>query len=120
MSYIYIAMTILLTCYGQLVIKWRIPLHGEMPAGLARKLVFLLSLYFDPFVLSGFIGAFVAGLFWMATLTKLPLSHAYPFMALSFAIVLCGSANFFQEPLTWPKVVGVVLIVAGIAVGSQG
>ena len=86
-------------------------MHGEMPISIAQKLVFLLS---------GFISAFVAGLFWMATLTKLPLSHAYPFVALSFAIVLFGSATFFQELLTWPKVVGVTLIVAGIAVESQG
>jgi drug/metabolite transporter (DMT)-like permease len=120
MVYLYIAATIALTCYGQLVIRWRIPLHGDMPTGLLPRLLFLLSLYLDPFVLSGFIGAVVSGLFWMAALTKLPLSHAYPFMALSFAIVLFGSAVLFQEPLTWPKILGVTLIIAGIIVGSQG
>lgn len=120
MYYFFIGMTILLTCYGQLVIRWRIPMHGAMPESFFQKVIFLLSLYLDPFVLSGFIGAFVAGLFWMATLTKLPLSHAYPFVALTFAVVLFGSVFFFHEALTWPKVIGVALIISGIAVGSQG
>ena len=97
MSYVYIALTIILTCYGQLVIKWRSPLHGEMPEPMVQKVLWLLSFYLDPFVLSGFVAAFIAGLCWMATLTKLPLSHAYPFMALSFAIVLMGSAIFFMR-----------------------
>lgn len=120
MPYFFIGITILLTCYGQLVIKWRISLHGAMPDGAFQKLVFLLSLYLDPYILSGFVGAVVAGLFWMATLMKLPLSHAYPFVALTFAIVLFGSVVFFHEPLTWPKIAGVSLIMIGIAVGSQG
>lgn len=120
MAYLSIAMTIILTCYGQLIIKWRIPMHGTFPEGLLNKFIFLMSLYLDPFILSGFFGAFLAGLFWMAALTKLPLSHAYPFNALSFAIVLFGTAYFLNEPLTWPKVAGVILIIAGIAVGSQG
>lgn len=120
MAYIYLLMTILFTSYGQLIIKWRLPMHGTMPAGFFQKVLFILSLYFDPFIMSGFIGAFVASMFWVATLSKLPLNHAYPFMALSFVIVLLASALLLQETLTWPKIIGVVLIIAGIAVGSQG
>ena len=119
-SYIYIMATILLTCYGQLVLKWRIPMHGTLPESSWPKLLHLFSLFFDPFILSGFVAAFMAALCYMAALSKLPLSHAYPFMGITFGIVLLGSALFFNEPLNWYKVAGVLLIVAGIALGSQG
>lgn len=119
-SYFYIALTILFTCYGQLVFKWRIARYGALPDGLIDKLLFLASLFYDPFILTGFLAAFVASLCWMAAITKLPLSHAYPFMALSFAVVLVGSSIFFHETISWPKIIGVLFIVAGIAVGARG
>ena len=53
-------------------------------------------------------------------MTRLPLSHAYPFVSFSFVLVLISSAVFFHEPLTWPKLVGMACIVAGIVIGSQG
>jgi len=34
--------------------------------------------------------------------------------------VLVLSAVFFGEPVSWEKVLGVALIVAGVAVGSRG
>jgi len=35
-------------------------------------------------------------------------------------LVMFFSAVLFQEPLTWPKVTGMALIVGGIIVSSQG
>ena len=53
-------------------------------------------------------------------MTKLQLSHAYPFMGLTFVIVLLASGFFFQEPVTAYKVAGVALIFLGLVVASQG
>jgi multidrug transporter EmrE-like cation transporter len=64
--------------------------------------------------------ALVAAVSWMAAMTRLELSHAYPFMSLSFILVLVFSALLFNEPVTVPKIVGLVLISVGIIVGSQG
>ncbi|WP_236610013.1 EamA family transporter [Desulfotignum phosphitoxidans] len=100
--------------------KWRIPMHGALPDSFWPKLFHLFSLFFDPFILSSFVAAFMAALCYMAALSKLPLSHAYPFMGITFGIVLLGSALLFNEPLNGYKVAGVLLIIAGIAVGSQG
>lgn len=121
MSYLYIALTILFTVYGQVVIKWQAAQAGPLPAGAGEKLLFLLRLVFlNPWVMSGLFAAFLASLAWVAAMTRFPLSHAYPFMSLAFVLVLFLSAIFFQEPITWPKIVGMTLIVAGIVIGSQG
>ena len=119
MGYFYVFMTILFTVYGQLVLKWQINQAGQLPVDLNQKVFFLFKLLLNPWLLSGFASAFVAALAWMAAMTKLDLSHAYPFMSLAFVLVLFLSVFFFNEPLTWPKVAGMALIVCGIFVGSQ-
>ena len=120
MSYFYILITIFLTVYGQLVVKWQVSLAGVFPASGWEKVLFLSKLLINPWVVSAMAAALLAGMAWMAAMTQLQLSHAYPFMGLTFVLVLLLSAFFFQEPVTLTKIIGVSLIVVGIAVGSQG
>lgn len=120
MHYFYILITILLTVYGQLVVKWQVSLAGAFPASGWEKFLFLGKLLINPWVVSAMAAALLAGMAWMAAMTQLQLSHAYPFMGLTFVLVLLLSAFFFQEPVTLTKIIGVSLIVVGIAVGSQG
>ena len=119
MSYVYVAATVLLTVYGQLVVKWQVGDAARL-ADPSQRTAFLLGLLANPWVLSAFAAAFAAALCWMLAMVKLELSHAYPFISLSFVLVLFLSAALFGEPLTWPKIAGVALIVGGVALGSQG
>lgn len=117
MSYLYIALTIAFTVYGQLILKWRlIQMNLILPEGLIAKIKMLTSLLFDPFILSGFVSAFFASLAWMAAMTKFELSTAYPFMALNFVIVFALAIPLFNEVLSWQKVLGTVLIILGTVI----
>ena len=70
---------------------------------------------------SSFPGAgFLALLCWLAALTKFELSYAYPFMSLAFVLVLILSALLFHETVTAAKVLGLLLVTAGIIVASRG
>jgi multidrug transporter EmrE-like cation transporter len=120
MSYVYIALTILFTVYGQMILKWQIGRLGGVPPELAAKFLFFAKAFIDPWLMSGLISAYFASLCWMSAVSKLNLSHAYPFMSFAFVLVMFLSAFIFHEPLTWPKVVGMVCIVAGIVISSQG
>ena len=115
-----VAITLTLTVYGQMIVKWRVLKAGPLPADLTRKLVFLAGLLFDPWVMSSMCAAVVAALSWMAAMTKLELSYAYPFMSLAFVLVLILSAVIFHEAVTMPKVLGMVLVIVGISIASQG
>jgi drug/metabolite transporter (DMT)-like permease len=119
MSYVYVAATVLLTVYGQLIVKWQVGDTARL-ADPSQRAAFLLALLANPWVLSALAAAFAAALCWMLAMVKLELSHAYPFVSLSFVLVLFLSALFFGELLTWQKVAGVALIVGGVALGSQG
>lgn len=120
MAHFYILLTIILTVYGQIIIKWQVNSAGEFPAETNEKLFFVLRLLLNPWVISSFTCAFLAALSWMAAMTKFTLSYAYPFTSLTFVLVLTLSAVFFHDSITLPKAVGMGLIVVGIVIGSQG
>lgn len=120
MAHLNIFGTIFFTVYGQLVIKWRIANYCHLPEEMMAKMVFLLKLFLDPFILSGFLSAFVASLCWMAAMTKFELSYAYPFMGLTFVLVFVASVFLFAESVTIYKVLGLALIVLGIIIASRG
>src|SRR5699024_6401676 len=103
MGYLYIFGTILFTVYGQLMLKWRIDKVCSLPADTFDKIIFVFRLLLDPLILSGFLSAFVASLFWMAAMKKFDISFAYPFMSLSFMLVFLFSVFIFGEPVTSQK-----------------
>ena len=114
MGYLYIAFTVMLTVYGQLVLKWQIGLYSAVADGGSSKIEFLLKLLLNPWILSGLAAAFTASLFWMLALTKLPLSTAYPLTATGFILVLAFSAIFLGEGLGFWKIAGTFMIIAGV------
>jgi multidrug transporter EmrE-like cation transporter len=120
MSYLYVTLTVLLTVYGQIVIKWQVMQAGQFPTGGYGRIHFLWTLLLNPWVITALVGAILAALSWMVAMTKLQLSHAYPFVSSSFALVLLLSWALLDEPLTWQKLAGVVLITCGVIISSQG
>jgi multidrug transporter EmrE-like cation transporter len=118
-GYIYIGLTVVFTVYGQLVIKWRMTLLGELPERFQDKLFFLIRAVFDPYIFSSFFAAFLASLAWMAAVTKFEISYAYPFMSLAFVMVLILSYYIFNESLTLYKVLGLTFIIIGIIIASK-
>lgn len=118
MRYLYVFATLFFTVYGQMILKWRISKLGfALPdSGLVDKFVALFRLVFDPFILSGFISAFVASMFWMAAMTKFQITEAYPFMSLAPALVFLLGVWLLGETFTVGKVVGLVLIIVGLIV----
>ena len=123
LAHIYLVLTIALSVYSQMIMKWRISgrfAELKIPEGIWLKVITLFTVLFDPFVFTGLVATFVSGLCWMATMSKLDISYAYPFTSLGFALVVLLSWILFGEPLNAWKIGGVVLIMAGIAVASQG
>jgi len=118
MRYLYIFGTIIFTVYGQMILKWRIKTLGwSMTNGnILEKVVCYLKLLFDPFILSGFIGAFIASICWTMAMTKFEITYAYPFMSISPAIVFLLGIFILNETFTIGKIIGLVLIILGIII----
>ena len=116
----FIALTLLLTVYGQLVLKWQMGQVGALPPGALEKLLFLLRQLLNPWILSGYVSALLASLAWMAAMTRFELGYAYPFMSLAFVIVMGFGAVFLGESVGLPKLVGTLMVMAGLVLIARG
>jgi multidrug transporter EmrE-like cation transporter len=115
-GFLYIALTILFTVFGQMVIKWQVSGAGEFPPEFGDKVMFIFRLLLNPWVIASFAAAFVASLTWMAAMTQFELSFAYPFMSLAFVVVMILSIMFLGEQLTWTKIAGTLIIIFGLII----
>ena len=120
LDFCYIMGTVVFTVYGQLILKWRIVEYGPLPVCFMDKIIFLIKLLLDPFIVSGFIAAFIASLLWMAAMTTVDLSFAYPFMSASFVLVFIFSILLFNEPFSVHKMLGLLFIVIGLFISARG
>lgn len=111
-----IGVTIACTVYGQLIIKWRAMVVNTTHIGKLSTINYLVQLFIDPFVISGLAAVVPAGVCWLIAIRHLELSYAYPFIALTFALVIILSWVFFNEVVTANKIIGVLLITIGVAI----
>uniref|UniRef100_UPI00373AE222 EamA family transporter n=1 Tax=Gordoniibacillus kamchatkensis TaxID=1590651 RepID=UPI00373AE222 len=68
------------------------------------------------YILSGIIMSVITTLSWMATLAKVPLSFAYPFISLALPLVLIFSSLLFGDHVSLARWCGVFLIIIGLIV----
>ena len=112
--YISILLTLLFTVYGQIALKYRIDqLKIKLPDSFAEKISYLIKLLLDPVIFSAFVAAFIASLFWIATMTKMDITKAYPFMSMAPALVFFVGIFMLNESFTWGKVIGLIFIMIG-------
>ena len=118
LGYFFIAITILLTVYGQLVLKWQVDQHPDLLATpiQPRNIVILLL---NPWVISAFVAAFGASLSWMAAISRMPISKAYPYMAINFFLVAVLATLLFKESMDGYKLAGTFIIMLGVVVLSR-
>lgn len=115
-AFILVGLTIICTVAGQLAIKWQAGKVAAVPATVEGKLAVLAHLLINPWIIAGLAAALFAALCWIIAMTKLPLSTAYPFMALTFPSVVVASHWLFNEELTLPKLIGLAFVIAGVSI----
>ena len=95
---------------GQLLFKMA-ALRGAGDGPLAERIAgFLLNGYF-------FVALILYArltVLWVWILSFTPLSRAYPFLALAFALTPALGCLVFAEPLSMRLVIGIVLILCGL------
>lgn len=113
---LFILLTILFTVYGQLIIKHELSNMGIMPVQISLVLPYFLTALTNLKIISGIGSAVLAMLCWFGAASRLDLSFAYPFMSLTFPIVVFLAIIMFHEPFYWSKVFGLILILFGLVI----
>jgi multidrug transporter EmrE-like cation transporter len=98
---------------GQVLFKKGVLITGEVTL---RSSVIgdLLRLVFQPAVFSGLILYVISTVLWLIALSKTTLSFAYPFTALTFALVMLSSKVIFFEHIPTLRYFGIAVICLGI------
>ena len=89
--------------------------------GFALSWSTALRLLRQPAFVSGFLLTGVGALLWIRILATQKLSTSYPlFVSLTYTLITLGAAYFLHEKISIQKIVGLVVIVAGITAVARG
>ena len=98
---------------GQTVIKLGVSQPGAADAADGfLSLVTMIAR--SPLVLLGLVLYGVGALAWIAVLSRMDLSLAYPFLALNFVLVTLSSRFLLGETVPMMRWMGILVICAGI------
>ena len=100
---------------GQLLLKS----GAQHLAGLGR-IEFLFAAARNVHVLSGLVAWIASTLCWLYVLRVAPLSTAYGLTSLTYVLIPLASVYVFGEQIRRQHVVGIVLIIMGIACVLSG
>ncbi len=112
-----IILAVMLGATGQIVMKKGMQIYGEVSAGSVwGQLIPILK---TPQVLIGFLCYAVSAVLWIAVVSNVDLSLAYPMVSLAYVVVFVASWLFLGEHISTLRIVGLLIIVAGVVVISR-
>ena len=83
--------------------------------GIGANIVFLKNIAAKPAVWFGFGSMAVGFLIWLTALAGADLSIVSPLGSMQYILVLISAHFFLGEKINLPKLIGTLLIVAGVA-----
>ena len=115
-----IALLLLLDTFAQLAFKIAVTQLGEFPTqNISVIFYYCLQLATNLYVIGGVLALILALFTWLTLISKVNLSFAHPMTSLAYATIPLAGTFFLNEPLHWPQMVGIALIVIGVIVISD-
>lgn len=106
---------------GQLLLKSGMDRVGEISDLSAGDLFGLIPRILTTWQLMAGLGAFVVStLFWLVSLSRVPLSTAYPFVSITYVLILVFSTVVLGERPPAVVWLGGLLVISGISLIGLG
>jgi drug/metabolite transporter (DMT)-like permease len=99
---------------GQLLLKHGMQLATSRAHRTGGSLV--ISAVTSPWVLGGLVVFALSAVVWLAVLSRVPLSLAYPFNALGYLVILIASVLALHERANLWTWAGTALVVSGLII----
>jgi drug/metabolite transporter (DMT)-like permease len=112
--YVLIFISIILGAVGQIFLK-----HGMAQNGGAIEISSFLNpdqltaLFTNKYILIGFLNYGVASIFWLAVLSKLDVSKAYPFLSFGYVLTALLATYYLNESMTAYRWLGISMMIIG-------
>lgn len=98
---------------SQLMLKRGMNAIGTFEFGAQSVARVLPSVAFNPFIVGGLVVLVISMVLHLMVLSRVDLSYAYPFLSVSYVLVLIAGYVWFGESVNTSRVIGVGLICAG-------
>jgi len=104
---------IIFAAVGQ--VSWKLGMNqaGQLAT---LDLTTLSTVLLNPYVLLGFVMYGLSTIFWLIALSKKDLSFVYPFISLTYVLVLVLSSLVLKESIGVNKLVGTLIITVGLII----
>jgi drug/metabolite transporter (DMT)-like permease len=115
----YILISVVAGAVGQIMLKKGMSTMGPLTLSLDQLFNILWRIGTNPYVVIG-LAIYVTGtVFWLAALSRVDLSYAYPFASLSYAVMLVASWQLFDENITPFRLIGTLVVCLGVFLISR-
>ena len=105
---------VLLNALAQLLLKAGTSSLGPLFAVGERHVTEITRIVLQPYILSGLVCYIVSVSLWIAALTKVPVSVAYPMLSIGYIVNAVAAHYVLGEELGVQKLVGIGVIVIGV------
>ena len=116
---IYLLISVLGGAIGQLALKRGMNSFGELTLSMDKIVNVLVRMATNPYVVIGMLVYGASTVFWLAALSRVDLSFAYPFASLSYVVMLIGAWQLFDENISIMRLVGCVVVISGVLLISR-
>lgn len=111
-------LSVLLNAAAQLFLKAGTNIVGTVSFGDANTVNTLMNIARVPWFWAGFACYGISLFTWIATLSRLPVSVAYPLVSIGYVVNALAAWWLFGESLTMQKLIGVGFIIVGVILVS--
>jgi len=109
---------VLIGTAGQLFMKHGVNALGGLGV-FPDKFSMLVGVFTSPYIIAGLFFTGIGMLMWITVISNLELSFAYPFMSISYIIILFFGWILFSEDVNALRIAGIAFIVCGVVVISR-
>jgi drug/metabolite transporter (DMT)-like permease len=115
----YILISVLAGATGQILLKKGMSSMGPLTLSFEQLFNILWRIGTNPYVVIG-LAIYVTGtVFWLAALSRVDLSYAYPFASLSYVVMLVAAWQLFNEDITPFRLLGTLVVCLGVFLISR-
>lgn len=114
MNYLFLFGSILISVVGQIFLK-----KGVSSLSFLINPSNILKMFTSPLIIIGFIFYGISAILWLFVLKNFPISTAYPFLSLTYVLILIYSFFGLSEPISLLKIAGTMCILFGVFLVSR-
>ena len=105
---------VLLNAGAQLLLKAGMRRIGYFEFAWANAWPVSMQVAVSPFILAGLCAYVLSVMVWLLALSRVDVSYAYPLLSVGYIVNAIAAYYLFQEDLSFTRVAGILVIIAGV------